>query len=184
MPHFAQLTQGCFALKVRICLLFVLSCSSITACKRTPPTLLGGSGMPVRFRLPEGFHGMFLIQESQKTAGLSQVTDGHIVIDVPATGIVQVRGVNFLRIWHAESAAFQNGREIELIHHHPTSGDPDDWYFAGISGGGNDRYWFIVGRWNEVNCLVNRSGPDDDFKPGRVPGFARDGCNATSQSIK
>jgi hypothetical protein len=67
---------------------------------------------PVRYVLPEGFHGVFQISEdSQKGVDLVK-SNGVLFVTVPTNGIVVVKDCSFQMKWHQNTAIFPDGRII------------------------------------------------------------------------
>ncbi|SRR6266481_167829 len=69
-------------------------------------------GTPVRFVLPEGFHGVFQISEDPQHGVDLVKSNGMLLVTVPTNGRVVVKDWRFLTVWHSETAVFPDGKVI------------------------------------------------------------------------
>ncbi len=69
-------------------------------------------GTPVRFVLPEGFHGVFQISEDPQRGVDLVKSNGMLLVTVPINGRVVVKDWSFLTVWHSETAIFPDGKVI------------------------------------------------------------------------
>jgi len=69
-------------------------------------------GTLVRFVLPEGFHGVFQISEDREHGVDLVKSNGMLFINVPSNGLVIVKDLSFLAVWHSETAVFPDGKLI------------------------------------------------------------------------
>ena len=69
-------------------------------------------GHPVRYVLPEGFHGVFQISED-RLRGVDLVKSNEILfVNVPTNGLVIVKDWSFALKWHQDTAEYPDGKLI------------------------------------------------------------------------
>jgi hypothetical protein len=66
------------------------------------------SGTPVKFILPVGYRGAFVIRVDPEGGAAFSARDGYIEVPIPNSGLVLAKSVSFLRRWHSWSAEFEN----------------------------------------------------------------------------
>jgi hypothetical protein len=107
------------------------------------------SGSPVRFVLPEGFHGVFQICEDKKRAVDLIKTNEMLLIIVPTNGLVVVKDSSFLEEWHGYSAEFPDGKLISEVDFDTNAVVLHDLFSKGDISSGSTNY-FLVGTDREA----------------------------------
>src|SRR5580704_9738297 len=113
------------------------------------------SGSPVRFVLPEGFHGVFEISEDKRNGVDLVKSNGMLLVIVPTNGCVVVKDWGFLTVWHKETGIFPDGKVI-------SEEDPDTnavSLHADLFSEGHTN-WVLVGTLREVGIARSRKGSD------------------------
>ena len=109
-------------------------------------------GTPVRFVLPEGFHGVFQISEDRQQGVDLVKSNGMLLVIVPTNGLVVVKDWSFLSVWHSEAAVFPDG---ELISEEDY--DTNAVVLHGLFSEGHT-YWALVGTDREARIAGSRAG--------------------------
>lgn len=66
----------------------------------------------VRFILPEGYEGVFIVQRS---SAVKRVITEELVLEIPESGILTISEKNCLDHWHSSIAEYSNGKPILIV---------------------------------------------------------------------
>jgi hypothetical protein len=66
----------------------------------------------VRFIVPDGFHGIFVIVEDAVHGDVPKRNANTVTYRIPKSGVLYSRDVQPLKSWHASSASFYSGDNI------------------------------------------------------------------------
>lgn len=125
----------------RFGLFFVLAiCLCSTSCRSS------SSGAPVIFTLPNDSRGFFKVVVNSESGVRPTPVNGAIRISVPPSGVVWVSDDAFLRVYHQESAFYQNGKRLKSELENPGS---EEIGFFGLGSMGENGTpaadWWLVG---------------------------------------
>lgn len=111
-------------------------------------------GTPVHFVIPNGFKGPIRLTIDPITGKDVVPTNGQFVYAIPADGLVRVKSFEPFRVWHKETASYENGTAIPSEH--------QTWIGIVFYGGGENgqgMWWFVGTRTEFVHW--NPSGYPD-----------------------
>ena len=109
-------------------------------------------GTPVRFVLPEGFHGVFQISEDRQQGVDLVKSNGMLLVIVPTNGLAVVKDWSFLTVWHSETAVFPDGKLISEEDY-----DTNAVALHGLFSQGHTN-WVLVGTLREARIAGSRVG--------------------------
>ena len=109
-------------------------------------------GPPIRFVLPEGFHGVFQISED-KQQGVDLIkSNGMFFVIVPTNGFVVIKDWSFQPDWHQETAIFPDGKSISEEDFDTNAVVLHDLFSEGHTN------WILVGTYKEAQIAISRTG--------------------------
>ena len=103
----------------------------------------------VEFIVPDGFHGIFVIQEDRKNGVPPERIGTKIRYVIPKSGTLVTTDTSPLDAWHAESAKYSSGRSI-----------PDQ---AGLQGKGHILITLIYDSSGRTTFLIGSNAEETQY---------------------
>ena len=110
----------------------------------------GSADMPVHFIIPDGYRGLFRVKLNKAAAAPDRIGD-HVQLNVPASGLLEIRTLKIFRRWHKERAFYENGTELRNDRTVPTSME-NEVLFSCLQAVGDHTLIYVVGTREEIRA--------------------------------
>lgn len=104
------------------------------------------AGVRIEFVVPNGFHGIFVVEEDAESGSPPQEVDGVVRYVIPKSGVLITTDAESFYDWHSESARYANGQEIPL----PQVEAEKQHFLIGLSGDHRRRNLWLIGTRDEA----------------------------------
>jgi hypothetical protein len=105
-------------------------------------------GYPVEFIVPDGFHGIFVIEEVSEGGTEPEFVEGSYRYVIPESGVLKTTDARPFYRWHSESARFASGKEISNMKT-PSRGGPH--ILISLATDSDGRSTWLIGTKDEAN---------------------------------
>jgi hypothetical protein len=106
----------------------------------------------ITYVVPDGFRGFINVVEKPTSDNKLSVSLKGVIVEVPASGRVEVQSINILRKWNLVSAQFESGEEIEV--RIPNVHDEVGFAFWMMGVPSGERLYSFIGTRDEMREFV------------------------------
>lgn len=99
----------------------------------------------VVLKIPDGFTGVIILRWQQPQGIELKPSEKSYTLEIPATGVLAIRGKNLMLDWYAQEARYLSGRILPQGNQHTKDEDGIYLWDMGVNADASE-CWYVVGK--------------------------------------
>lgn len=121
-------------------------------------TSCGDDGITLRYVVPTGYRGVFIIQEDKASSVVLKKQSGVVEVHIPSNGHLRVHSAKYIGAWHNPEAIYDDGSKLAVQHR-----DRADIMLFSLGASYGGKWAYYVGSENRYRELLE-NWPEHPFR--------------------